>query len=138
MAYKVGSPTQVLSLYEWLPADGESKVEFHSVGLDVVVRIQFDTDIGVAVRELRFIHACAFHIEAMPGIRGIDLASTSKNPSIGNLIEYENSEWADAWTLHFGQRGNRSVFHHYEILFLSENRAVSVVAKSFCLGDLVE
>jgi hypothetical protein len=137
MPYKTGSPSEVLNLYEWLPTDGEDRIGFHSDGPDVVLQVQFETDIGLAVRELRFSHACAFHIEAMPGVRGIDLISPSKNLSIGSLIEYGNSEWADAWTLHFGRPGYQPKFHHYEILFLAENKAVSVVAESFSLGDIV-
>ena len=46
MPFKTGSPREVLNFDAWLPADGEDRVDFHSEGLDVVVRVQFDADVA--------------------------------------------------------------------------------------------
>ena len=41
----ISQPKLVLNPYEWLPGFGESKVSFHSVGVDLVLDVEYEKNI---------------------------------------------------------------------------------------------
>ncbi|EOL8968080.1 hypothetical protein ACM92D_004139 [Cronobacter dublinensis] len=134
---KSGAAVSILDPYEWLPSYGENAVSIESKGLDLIIKIEYDTENEyqtIHCRELRFDMVCAFCRTAFPGVSilNIDYDKSAKAPSIGALIEYPNSEAAFAWNKHFC--GSRQI-KHYKIAFLSENVLMEIFANNVTLGS---
>ncbi|WP_342755232.1 hypothetical protein AAGQ96_08135 [Pantoea sp. MBD-2R] len=134
---KAGDAVLLLDIYDWLPPYGENALSLESRGLDLAVKVDYDAENegeNVLYRELLFNGVCAFYKSAFPGVPmlDIDYESSKKSPATGTLVEYPDSEVAQAWTAHFG--GLRAV-KHYRIAFLSENVLLEVFAENVTLSD---
>jgi hypothetical protein len=137
MNFHVSAAKKVLDPYDWLPASGETGVEFRSDGMDVILEISFRKDVGAtAKRELRFTAVSSFRRESFPGpampAPTVTFDSAGVSDALGSLIEFENSDVANAWSSHYG---NRRRVRHYVMHFLSENFSIQVLATGFDLGE---
>lgn len=132
-----GFSVSIFDLYEWLPSYGENSVTVDSKGLDLTIKVEYDSEDEHQTnycRELKFNKVCAFYRTTLPGVSlfnpGYD--NNSETPPMGSLIEYPKSEVAYAWNQHFGE--SRQI-KHYKIIFLSDNISVEVFASHVTLGD---
>lgn len=137
MKFHVSNAKKVLDPYDWLPASGETGVEFRSDGTDVILEISFPKDTGItAKREIRFTAVSSFRRESFPGpsmpTPAVTFDKAGLSDTLGFLIEFENSDVANAWTSHYG---NRQRVRHYVMNFLSENLSIQVLATGFELGE---
>lgn len=133
MMFRVSLGREVLNPYEWLPAYGESGVNFYSDGSDVILEIGYESDEGEEKlkREIRFNGVCAFYKSAFPGASGLINISYEGKWPIGSLIEFEQSDVASAWSEHYPGRSN---IKHYLMQFTSENIQFHIVATGYVLG----
>ncbi len=134
---KSGFAISVFDLYEWLPSYGENSVIVESKGLDLTVKIEYESEDDYQInycRELKFTKVCAFYRTALPGVNILCLNNdnNSEIPPMGSLIEYPESEAAKAWNQHFGD--SRQI-KHFRIIFLSENILMEIFASNVALGD---
>jgi len=132
-----GPAVSIFDLYEWLPSYGENSVTVESKGLDLTIKIEYDSENEYQknhCRELQFDKVCAFYRTAFPGVSilNLDYDKNAESPPMGALIEYPESEAAYAWNQHFG--ASRQI-KHYKIIFLSENIIVEIFASNVVLGD---
>jgi hypothetical protein len=129
----------VLDPYEWLPSYGESAVTFRSHGNDLVLVVEYEAKGSggkkKCARELMFRSVCAFYKAAFPGPGLLDIEPQfgEDKPNLGWLIEYTDSEAAQAWQAHFA--GWKRIVKHYQIAFLAENILCVVFAEQVILGD---
>lgn len=144
---KIRAARLILNPYEWLPADGESKVSFRSNGLDVIVDVEYekaqangnDTAGEVCRREIAFKLARYFFKFSFPGADPFEIEDPSIKVTMGALTELVGSELlraaTDAW---------RSIsphqpppLRHFYAQFLSENVAFHVLAEDVSLSEEV-
>lgn len=79
-----------------------------------------------------FEEPAAFQLASYPGVslyKG-DYGDFAR-PKISALIEYPDSEFAQAWRSHYGPRSRN--ISHFEMLFLSANKSLVVFASGFHL-----
>lgn len=132
-----GTEITILDPYEWLPPYGENAISVESQGLELTIKIEYDAEDeshDVCYRELRFKMVCAFYRAAFPGIPAlaINYIKSSEQTAPGFLIEYPDSETAQAWQGHWGHA--RQV-RHYKIIFLAENVLFEIFAGSVSLSE---
>lgn len=136
MTFRVSNAKKVLDPYDWMPASGETGVEFRSDGLDVILEISFRKEGETARRELRFTAVSSFRRESFPGpampAPAVTFDNAGVSDALGSLIEFENSDVANAWSSHYG---NRRHVRHYVMHFLSENFSIQVLATGFELDE---
>jgi len=143
---KIGKPKRILDPYEWLPGYGESRVSFRSVGADVVLEIEYDgADIGTdgaeeipsLTRELRFKGARSFMKTPFPGEPMFELSGKPDALSLGDLTEFEESEFLERTTEAWRSVSSHAppLLRHFCILFLSENLAFNVLAEDVILSE---
>lgn len=142
---KKGHPKLILDPYEWLPAYGESRVSFRSVGLDVILDIDYEKEIVVnneeivlaLRREITFNNARCFIREPFPGGAIFEFDGAQGEFGLGKLTEFMDSEWLrdnlKTWSRVSSQRS--PMFRHFSIQFLSENITFDVLAVDVYLSD---
>ncbi|MDZ7320125.1 hypothetical protein N4G41_00555 [Kosakonia sacchari] len=142
---KKGHLKLTLDPYEWLPGYGESRVSFRSVGLDVILDINYEKEIFVnneeAVlalrREITFNNARCFIREPFPGGAIFEFDGAQGEFGLGKLTEFMDSEWLSdnlkTWRLASSQES--PTLRHFSIQFLSENSAFDVLAVDVFLSD---
>lgn len=142
---KKGHPKLILDPYEWLPGYGESRVSFRSVGLDVILDINYEKEIFVnneevvlpLRREITFNNARCFIREPFPGGAFFEFDGAQGEFGLGKLTEFMDSEWLSdnlkTWRLASSQES--PTFRHFSIQFLSENSAFDVLAVDVFLSD---
>ena len=125
---KTGKPIAVHDLYEWLPPYGESDVNLHWDGRELVVTIRFDDEASGKVLEkpITFAHTVSFHVAASPGVDILDLHYEDAC-LVGPLAEYRVSESAQAWSTHLGGTQIR----HFQLFLSAENVRLDVFAEDF-------
>ncbi len=119
--------------YEFLPGYGENDVFVSTIRFELRVRIEYDgPDNLLAHRTMIFEKPAGFLMASYPGVSLFngDYGDFAR-PKIGALIEYPDSELAEAWRSHFGPR-SRDI-KHFEMLFLSANKSLVVFASRFHL-----
>lgn len=144
---KIGQPKLVLDPYQWLPGYGESKVSFHSVGVDVVLEVDYEKEVsdpeGVGEitllyrRQITFKFARYFFSAPFPGATPFEFTGDSSDFNLGKLTEFLDSEFVKD-----SMRVWRSVsshnapnLRHFCIQFLSENIGFHVLAEDVFLSD---
>ena|SRR5712692_9276050 len=127
---RAGLFKSVLNLYDWLPAQGELRTTIRYGGTDVFVDVVFEdgNDSTEKMMTIGFTGVCCFYVSAFPGISLLNI-EYEKNAPLGNLLEFEESEAAKAWSEHFQYRKIR----HFQVYFLSDNRRLEVFAETFNL-----
>lgn len=142
---KKGQPRLIMDPYEWLPGYGESRVSFHSVGLDVILDIDYEKEILVdneevvlaLRREITFNYVRCFIRGPFPGVSLFELDSVPSEFKLGKLTEFADSEWLrdnlKTWSLVSSHESPK--FRHFSIQFLSENVAFDVLAVDVFLSD---
>lgn len=130
---KLGRSIEILDPYEWLPGHGESGVKIRTEGRELLVTVEYDGTSEVRECELRFTSVCSFYIQAFPGpsLLGAEGAATDSILR-GALVEYPDSEAANAWAKHFG---DSRMVRHYSIAFLAENLLLVILAEGVSLRD---
>jgi hypothetical protein len=125
-----GQPTPVFHLCKRLPSYGENRVNIRSDGTELFVDILHDgpDDSPEQSLTLAFRHVCCFHFASVPGVNLLDI-EYEKSSSVSDLVEFEDSEAAKAWTEHFS--GSKSRVRHFQVFFLSANNRLEVFAEDF-------
>lgn len=123
----------VLRLYNWLPPEGEVSISVRSTGADVYVDVLYEreSDRVQQLKTIIFDGVCDFDMAAFPGLNLLAVDYEKHAPS-GDLVEYEESEAAKAWTEHFRFRTVR----HFQVYFLSANRRLDIFAQGWRLEPL--
>jgi hypothetical protein len=142
---KIGKPQLILDPYEWLPSDGESKVSFRSIGLDLVIEIEYEKelpssegeDVLDCKREMVFKFARYFIKTPFPGEVFFEYDENSQKPSVGGLTEFLYSEFSKNSTdTYQAMHGNKSpIMRHFSIQFLSANIGFHVLAEEVFLSE---
>jgi len=142
---KIGKPRLIMDPYEWLPGYGESGVSFRSVGLNVILDIDYEKEILVdneevvlaLRREITFNHVRCFIREPFPGGSIFEFDSASDEFELGKLTEFTDSDWLtnnlSTWRRMWNQEFPN--FRHFSIQFLSENITFHVLAADVFLSD---
>jgi hypothetical protein len=146
MSFKIGSPQLILDMYDWLPSEGESKVSFRSIGLDVILDVEYERDISslgklnatlLCKREILFKYARYFIKNPFPGVMFFEYSKNSGKPTVGGLTEFFESEFAkngtDVYQSMMG--GAAPKMRHFSIQFLSANVGFHVLAQDVLLSD---
>ncbi|MHC8349442.1 hypothetical protein ACYZT7_08695 [Pseudomonas sp. RT4P38] len=145
---KISQPKLVLNPYEWLPGFGESKVSFRSVGVDLVLDVEYENDtfdadgnegVSIVRREIVFKCVHSFIKFPFPGDVIFKFLGDSSEFGLGELTEFRESEFVrkslDSWRLLTSLEPPR--LRHFSIQFLAENMAFHVLAEEvFLSGEL--
>lgn len=143
---KICQPKLILNPYDWLPGYGESKVSFHSMGMDVILEIEYERDeeyigeIGYVqklMRKIVFKFTRSFIRLPFPENMFFEFSGDSNEFHLGRLIEFRYSEWKNSMenNLNFNRRSGKNPLKHFSIQFLSENVAFHVLSESVCISD---
>lgn len=142
---KISRPKLILDPYEWLPGYGESRVSFHSTGLDVIVDVEYEKDVVTNSEEvtLRFKRSIVFHYaryfirEPFPGGSILEFVGDLSGLHVGKLTEFVDSELVaenlKSWRVSSIHESPK--LRHFSIQFLSENYAFHVLARDVLLSD---
>ncbi|MFJ4248016.1 hypothetical protein [Pseudomonas sp. NPDC089741] len=134
---KIGDPKQLLNPYDWLPGYGESKVNFYSDGLDVIVDITYDgigSDAGEFLsvkRELCFKNVSCLIKLPFPERGVFEFVDDASGLALGVLTEFKKSELLEGRQAGF----ETERYKHYSIQFLSENLSLHLVAEGYILSE---
>lgn len=145
---KISQPKRVLDPYEWLPGFGESKVSFRSVGVDLVLDVEYEKDtfdadgnegVSIVRREMVFKYVHSFIKLPFPGSIIFNFLGESSEFGLGELTEFRESEFVqkslDSWRLLTSLEPPR--LRHFSIQFLAENVAFHLLAEEvFLSGEL--
>lgn len=143
---KIGQPKLILNPYEWLPGYGESKVSFRSIGVDVILDVEYERDapgiegvdtVQILRREIAFKAVCAFMRVPFPGSMFFEFYGDPSKFGLGELTEFMCSEWVNSSVEMCGSvpAGDSSEVRHFSIQFLSENFAFHMLAETVSLSD---
>lgn len=146
MSLKIGSPQLILDIYDWLPGEGESKVSFRSIGMDVILDVEYERDLSssgeddaasLCKREILFKYARYFMKTPFPGAVFFEYDKNSEKPSVGGLTEFLDSEFAKNSTdAHQSMHGGKvPKMRHFSVQFLSANIGFHVLAEEVFLSD---
>lgn len=125
------NPKRIADLYEWLPSYGETRVEIVTRELTLEVDIFYDSESGSERRKkLVFNGVCSFAMSSVPGAELMRIKYEGIDAS-GALVEFENSEAAQAWREHATWKGTR----HYQVFFLAANKRLEVFAEECRLAE---
>ncbi|WP_145316649.1 hypothetical protein [Pseudomonas sp. SJZ080] len=145
---KISQPKLVLNPYEWLPGFGESKVSFRSVGVDLVLDVEYEKDIfdadgseelSIVRREMVFKNVHSFIKLPFPGSVLFSFLGDASEFGLGELTEFRESDFVrnslDSWRLLTSLEPPR--LKHFSIQFLAENMAFHILAEEvFLSGEL--
>jgi hypothetical protein len=128
---RAGPMTPVMNLYEWLPPQGEISASFYCEGRDLRVEVQYESedDSMPLSKTIVFSDVTSFYIAATPGVQALTIQYDQVALS-GELVEFEASDAAKAWSKHLGSGRVR----HFQVYFLSENRRLEVFAQRWHLS----
>lgn len=122
---KAINPFQIFDLYKVLPGHGESSIKLTYERNHLTVDVFYDSiNNKLDTLTFNFKNCISYNISSFPGIsiynneRGAEL-------TLGSLVEYKKSDYADSWNEHFN---NVSNVKHFSILFLEENVQLNVFA----------
>jgi len=120
----------VFDLSERLPSYGENRVNIRFDGADLIVDVLYDgpDDSPEQSLTLAFKDVCCFHFSSVPGVSLLNI-EYEKSSSLGDLVEFEDSDAAKAWTEHFSISTIR--IRHFQAFFLSANNCLEVFAEEF-------
>ncbi len=123
-------PKPVFHLSKHLPSYGENRVNIRSDGTDLFVDVLHDgpDDSLEQSLTLAFKHVCCFHFSSVPGVNLLNI-EYEKSSSLSDLVEFEDSEAAKAWTEHFSS--SKSRVRHFQAFFVSANNRLEVFAEGF-------
>jgi hypothetical protein len=128
-----GLPKLAFHLSGQLPSYGENRVNLRSNGTDLFVDILHDgpSDSPEQTLTLAFSQVCCFHFAAVPGVNLLNIDYEKAN-SLSDVIEYEESEAAKAWSEHRSWSKRR--IRHFQAYFVSANNRLEVFAEELsCL-----
>lgn len=143
---KISRPKLILNPYDWLPGYGESKVSFRSIGVDIIIEIEYERDVLVIEnsetvqnfrRYLFFKSVNSFVRMPFPGVGLFEFCGDSSKFRLGELTEFLDSEWASP-SMKVGypvSAGCPQHIRHFSIQFLSENIAFHVLAENVSLSE---
>jgi hypothetical protein len=117
-----------------MPGHGENSVEVFMKRSDLIVIIAYDNeDGGEQRREIKFTNVSAFYRSSFPGPGVLKITYSiedKENISISKLVEYPESEAAQAWTEYWNKScGLTEKIKHYMWIFTSENIRLEVFAE---------
>lgn len=144
---EAGRCVEVLDPYQWMPGHGENSVEvfMERSGFtvsDLVVTVSYDGEDGKEQqKKITFTNVSAFYRGSFPGpamLRITHSTENKENISIGSLVEYPESEAAQAWIKHYKNHSHyERAVKHYMWIFLSENVMLEVFAEGVQWENLV-
>jgi hypothetical protein len=120
------NPSTVIDICRLLPPEGEADVSFEYDGfqLRVVVGYEDESDASLIRRvAILFDGVALMHVSSVPGVELLEVQYTGKH-DIRNVVEYTNSEAANAWSAHFGW-----AIRHFHVYFANQNNRLDVFAK---------
>lgn len=120
---------EVLRLPDFYPGHGESYIEINWAEGVAKLSIYYDSKSEphtVNSIVITFNSCVACELASFPGITMYEYKGSSV--SLGSLIQYKTSEYADRWNEHFGYKNNE--IKHFSVLFLNDNNQFNVFAKS--------
>jgi hypothetical protein len=121
----------VLRLYDWLPSYGEHRIRCRFDNMQLFIDVFYDSadKSTEQCQTIVFTSVCDFRVSCCPGVElgAIEYVDPEKLTLTGDLVEYEESEAAEAWSQHFGDKKIR----HFDVFFLSDNSHVEVFAESW-------
>lgn len=144
---KIGNPKLLIDFNDWLPFDGESKVNFWNKDSDLIVEVVYETKASAADREneniqyvkrqIVFEWARYFFKVPFPGVSFFEVERRSQGPSASALNEFLYSDFArnvmDNYRELTGM--DSSPARHFAIFFMAENVCYHVIADGFNLSE---
>lgn len=125
---KLSNPVKIIDLYDnYLPSDGEDSIYINYSDGILDIKIKFRSKYTELAEEiiLRFHSAVSFVVVPFPGKNLFD--ENLNNSCSFSLIEYQESELIETTDIY---RILGFKHKHYRIFFLSQNKAVYVIATS--------
>lgn len=130
---KAKNPRIVLDPYIWLPGYGESSVKYHFDGGNLILSLYYDTDEGLAAKNIIFQHVVWFSHATFPSPLPNNIEYIDSGELIsGSLIEFQSSEAVLLIDKHF----KRWKFKHYSWVFLSENNRFDIICEKFSIQEV--
>ncbi|MBB3242459.1 hypothetical protein FHW68_004001 [Pseudomonas sp. Tn43] len=143
---RISQPKLVFNPYDWLPGFGESKVSFRSVGVDLVLDVEYEKDtfdadgnegVSIVRREIVFKCVHSFIKLPFPGSVIFNFLGDSSEFGLGELTEFRESEFLrsslESWRMLTTLESPR--LRHFSIQFLAENMAFHVLAEEVFLSS---
>lgn len=135
---KLGKPKLLHDLYEWLPVDGESNVNYSSYGTDVIIDVIYEKELDEGIeqktkRKIVFKSVQVFIQSLFPGVSLFDFDSKieSGKPLPGALTEYLDSDLINKSIN--SRMYDDTVGRHFAVQFLAANVAFHVLASDVIL-----
>jgi len=133
---EAGRCIKVLNPYEWLPSYGENSIQIYMDGTDLTILVAYDSEDGVQKqKKIKFEKVVGFYKGSFPGPKMLGVTYNTKDDeknSIGNIVEFPESEAARIWTAHYQGIWN---VKHYKWIFLSENIMLEIFAEGVQMED---
>jgi len=125
---RLSGPKLVFDLDEFLPLDGESKVEIrYSNGvLNLDIFYERDGVTGDVRRTISFGQTWYFLKTPFPGYSFFDSPDDGDLSLLHSLVEYERSDWLARAPVISGDKR----YKHYRLFLHSEGMAINVIAGS--------
>ncbi len=140
---KLGNPKLLHDLYEWLPVNGESKVDFRSSGTDVIIEVIYEKELDdgeeqTFKREIVFKSVHVFINSLFPGFSMFEFDSKEEfgYSWLRALSEYPDSELI-AKNINTGLYDDAVLGRHFTVQFLCANVAFHVLASDVVLLEEV-
>lgn len=125
---KLSNPLKIIDLYDnYLPEDGEDTIGINYSDRIFDINIKFRSKYTELAEEiiLRFHNASSFIVVPFPGQNLFD--EDMGNSYLSSLIQYQHSELIEETEIY---RILGFKHKHYRIFFLSQNKAIYVIATS--------
>lgn len=130
---KAKNPRIVLDPYIWMPDYGESSVKYHFDGGNLILSLSYDTDEGLATKNIIFQHVVWFSHATFPSPFPNNIEYIDSGELIsGSLIEFQSSEAVLPINKHF----KHWKFKHYSWVFLSENKRFDIICEKFSIQEV--
>ena len=129
---KQSSPKSILDLYDFLPLDGEDKIELHHTEGNLNLILFYESDeTKVTQKTICFNSALQFSKGLFPGYSFFSCKEDNDVSLLDSLVEYEESEFLEKSI----DKCIRDDFKHYRLFLHSVGIALHVIAKSIEVID---
>ncbi|MBP6863169.1 MAG: hypothetical protein KBC57_12550 [Neisseriaceae bacterium] len=126
---QLSNPKQVLNLDDFLPSDGEDRIEMYfmdgDLSLDILYEIE-DSEPRSAKCRVHFYYAKYFFKTPFPGYSFFSCPDDRKLSLLNSLVEYEHSDMVEM----DGVTSRTKGYKHYRLFLHTTGVAIHVVAES--------
>lgn len=129
---KLSNPKLILNLYNFLPQDGEDKIELHHIDGNLSLILFYESDEGIMSKKtIRFNSTLQCFQGLFPGFSFFTCKDDNDIPLIGSVVEYGRSEFLEKSV----DECIRDDFKHYSLVLNTVGFAFEIIAESIEVMD---